>query len=181
MKLTSENGQNQTWHHNDIIMRVNTSGDIVIIKNDNGTHELVKRVPYTVQNLKMIVDFYNGELDESKFQPGKKSKTHHINNEAWAMMENWDSITIELIDPETAYICEGEDLPIYRQYKGNGGKFGQTKSQPLPSGTRWLVEPYNEGVLLHLDSEITLDTLFESSEGPAIHIYQGAFDASETK
>ena len=183
MKMTSENGNFQTWNHGEeILVRVNTKGDIVIIKLDNGEQELIKRVPYTVQSMQMIADFYNGELDPNFRQPGKTSKTHHINSEAWVELENWDRMSIEMIDPETAFIREAgvdEGFPISSRHKGNGGRFSQTSKQPLPSGTRWTLEDYNEGYLLHLESEITIHTLLESVDGPAIHIYRGAYDITE--
>ena len=173
MKLTNENGKSQTWNttHNgeDIIIRLNTGGDIVIIKNDNGEHSLLRRESYTAQNWAMIKRFYDGSLDSDY---DKTTDANYLNPEAALLLEHWDGCDIELIDPETAFMSKGETFSIYTPKKGNAKQIFRNKAWPLQERTRWIFEDYEGGYLLHLHSEMDINSFMESVDGPALHVYK---------
>ena len=173
MKLTNEKGNFQTWNteHNgeDIIIRVNKKADIVIIRNNSGEQELIRREPYSLQAFRMIRDYYEGNLYSNY---DKYSSANFLNKQATMLIEGWSSCDIEMIDPETAYMSPGESLPIYRPKNRNTSQMGYNKNMPLPERTRWIFEPYNKGFLLHLHSKMDVDAFMGAISSPALSIYK---------
>lgn len=168
MQMTHEKGNFQTWVHDDIIIRVNTQGDIVIIRNTLGEHELIRREPYTAQMFQLIKSFYLAGLSEDY---DKKSDANYVNPEGAILLGDLERCDIMMIDDETAFLSNGDTFNIYTPKKGNTKQIGTNKDFPLPPRTRWIMEEYEDGILLHLDSEMTLNNYMESLDAPAIHVY----------